>query len=79
MSTKGPPRPRPKPKPREDAFIVKKIHTKDVTKKMTLNVEVGGVKSLKFRLAIGVALIRLACRIIGCQIKVTDDTTESQG
>lgn len=49
---------------------IAKIHTKDAVKKLTLNVSLTGVKSFYFRLAAGVALIKLAARIIGCGIKI---------
>lgn len=51
----------------------KAINVNDVAKRLTMTVDLVGVKSFKVRLSIGVWLISIAAMIIGCSIKVKTD------
>ena len=41
-----------------------------LTKHLTMQVDIRGVNTLRFRLWIGLALIRLAVRAIGCKLEI---------
>jgi hypothetical protein len=44
-----------------------------VIQQMTLRVDVRGLRVLKIRMAVGLLLVRAACLVIGCGIKVDRD------
>jgi hypothetical protein len=46
------------------------IKVSDVVKEMNLTVNISGVRIFKLRLSIGVWLIRIAAKLIGCGIEV---------
>lgn len=49
------------------------INVNTVTKKMTLTVNLAGLKVFKAKLAIGLFFIKLAALIIGCGIEIVND------
>jgi len=52
---------------------------KDAAKDMSLEVTIGGMTTWRIRLRIGVALIFVACKIIGCNVRVLGEVTAGEG
>ena len=49
------------------------VPVRNLTKQMTLNVQVTGLKELAVRMKIAVFLLRLVGKVIGCNISVDMD------
>lgn len=43
-------------------------------KDFTLNIKIKGMPRLKVRMTIGLWLIKLGCKVIGCKVKVEDES-----
>ena len=55
---------------------VHRINVKEAAKRMMLDVKVTGVKVFAIRCKVGLWLIRMGCKVIGCNVRVGDDAID---
>lgn len=46
------------------------IKTKDIVEKLTMEVQIKGIRSFHYRAKLAVFLIRVACKVLGCKVDI---------